>query len=135
MRVIAGALRGRPLKAPAGDATRPTGARVKEALFSILADVTQLRVLDPPRIRGALGIEALGTTWNIHTGRGTQDAKRGAGATFGEVELGLTSLLYLQARAGVLIARYTLPSERDGMTLERGLGAGGFAQLAVPLVP
>jgi hypothetical protein len=87
------------------------------------------------RLRGALGIEALGTTWNIHTGRGTQDAKRGAGATFGEIELGLTSLLYLQARAGVLIARYTLPSERDGMTLERGLGAGGFAQLAVVVVP
>ena len=39
-------LRGRALTAPAGDATRPTGARVKEALFSILGDVSGVRVLD-----------------------------------------------------------------------------------------
>jgi 16S rRNA (guanine966-N2)-methyltransferase len=59
VRVIAGALRGRALKAPPGDATRPTGARVKEALFSILGDVTQLAVLDLYAGSGALGIEAL----------------------------------------------------------------------------
>ena len=59
MRVIAGALRGRALKAPAGDATRPTGARVKEALFSILADVSGQQVLDLYAGSGALGIEAL----------------------------------------------------------------------------
>jgi 16S rRNA (guanine966-N2)-methyltransferase len=59
MRVVAGRLRGRNLKAPAGDATRPTGARVKEALFSILADVTGLTVLDLYAGSGALGIEAL----------------------------------------------------------------------------
>jgi 16S rRNA (guanine966-N2)-methyltransferase len=57
--VIAGALRGRALKAPAGDATRPTGARVKEALFSILADVSGQKVLDLYAGSGALGIEAL----------------------------------------------------------------------------
>ena len=59
MRVVAGRLRGRALKAPAGDATRPTGARVKEALFSILADVSDARVLDLFSGSGALGIEAL----------------------------------------------------------------------------
>jgi 16S rRNA (guanine966-N2)-methyltransferase len=59
MRVIAGRLGGRALKAPAGDATRPTGARVKEALFSILGDVTETRVLDLYAGSGALGIEAL----------------------------------------------------------------------------
>lgn len=59
MRVIAGALRGRALTAPAGDATRPTGARVREALFSILADVSQQQVLDLFAGSGALGIEAL----------------------------------------------------------------------------
>jgi 16S rRNA (guanine966-N2)-methyltransferase len=47
------------LKAPAGDATRPTGARVKEALFSILSDVHGARVLDLYAGSGALGIEAL----------------------------------------------------------------------------
>lgn len=59
MRVVAGSLRGRSLKAPPGDATRPTGARVKEALFSILGDVTELSVLDLYAGSGALGIEAL----------------------------------------------------------------------------
>lgn len=59
MRVVAGTLRGRPLKAPPGDATRPTGARVKEALFSILGDVSDQVVLDLYAGSGALGIEAL----------------------------------------------------------------------------
>jgi 16S rRNA (guanine966-N2)-methyltransferase len=59
VRVVAGRLRGRALSAPAGDATRPTGARVKEALFSILGDVSGLRVLDLYAGSGALGIEAL----------------------------------------------------------------------------
>ena len=57
--MIAGRLRGRALTAPAGDATRPTGARVKEALFSILGDVSGLKVLDLYAGSGALGIEAL----------------------------------------------------------------------------
>lgn len=58
LRVIAGELRGRRLKVPAG-ATRPTADRVREALFSILGDVTDLRVLDLFAGSGALGIEAL----------------------------------------------------------------------------
>lgn len=57
--MIAGRLRGRSLKAPPGDATRPTGARVKEALFSILGDVSGIQVLDLYAGSGALGIEAL----------------------------------------------------------------------------
>ena len=60
MRVIAGQWRGRPLKAPPGAATRPTGDRVREALFSILAArVPDARVLDLFAGSGALGIEAL----------------------------------------------------------------------------
>lgn len=59
MRVIAGRLRGRALKAPPGEQTRPTGAKVKEALFSILGDVSDLLVLDLYAGSGALGIEAL----------------------------------------------------------------------------
>jgi 16S rRNA (guanine966-N2)-methyltransferase len=59
VRVIAGALRGRTLKAPPGDATRPTGARVREALFSILGDVSEQKVLDLYAGSGALGIEAM----------------------------------------------------------------------------
>ena len=60
MRVIAGAYRGRVLKAPPGAATRPTSDRVREALFSILgARVAGARVLDLFAGSGALGIEAL----------------------------------------------------------------------------
>jgi 16S rRNA (guanine966-N2)-methyltransferase len=59
VRVVAGRHRGRHLKAPPGDATRPTGARVKEALFSILGHVEGERVLDAYAGSGALGIEAL----------------------------------------------------------------------------
>jgi 16S rRNA (guanine(966)-N(2))-methyltransferase RsmD len=59
VRVVAGAYKGRTLKAPPGRATRPTADRVREALFSILGDVSGLRVLDLFAGSGALGIEAL----------------------------------------------------------------------------
>jgi len=44
---------------PAGAVTRPTADRVREAIFSILGDVSGLRVLDLFAGSGALGIEAL----------------------------------------------------------------------------
>lgn len=63
MRVIAGSLRGRPLQAPAGLDTRPTGDRVREALFSMLASrlgsFEGLRVADLYAGSGALGLEAV----------------------------------------------------------------------------
>lgn len=45
--------------APRGMLTRPTPDRVREALFSILGDITGARVLDLYAGTGALGIEAL----------------------------------------------------------------------------
>ncbi|HYZ80132.1 MAG TPA: 16S rRNA (guanine(966)-N(2))-methyltransferase RsmD [Solirubrobacteraceae bacterium] len=59
MRVIAGTHGGRELIAPKGRATRPTSDRVREALFSILGDLHDVRVLDLFAGSGALGIEAL----------------------------------------------------------------------------
>lgn len=59
MRIVAGEFRGRQLSAPGGDATRPTAARAREALFAILADVSAERVLDLYAGSGALGLEAL----------------------------------------------------------------------------
>jgi 16S rRNA (guanine966-N2)-methyltransferase len=58
-RVIAGAYRGRQLKVPRGLVTRPTGARVREALFNVLGDLTNARVLDLYAGSGALAFEAL----------------------------------------------------------------------------
>lgn len=59
MRVIAGHLRGRVLKAPAGMATRPTGDRAREGIFSVIGATSELKVLDLYAGTGALGIEAL----------------------------------------------------------------------------
>lgn len=60
MRVIAGTLRGRTLKAPTWDGLRPTSDRLRETLFNVLAPrVAGARVLDVYAGTGALGIEAL----------------------------------------------------------------------------
>ena len=59
MRVIAGTYGGRTLHAPPGRGTRPTSDRVREALFSILGEITGARVLDLYAGTGALAIEAL----------------------------------------------------------------------------
>ena len=59
MRVIAGILGGRRLKAPRGRDTRPTSDRVRESLFMALEPLAGLRVVDLFAGSGALGIEAL----------------------------------------------------------------------------
>jgi 16S rRNA (guanine966-N2)-methyltransferase len=59
VRVVAGDFKGRRLYAPRGARTRPTADRVREALFSMLGDVSGARVLDLYAGSGALGIEAL----------------------------------------------------------------------------
>jgi 16S rRNA (guanine966-N2)-methyltransferase len=59
VRVIAGEFKGRRLHTARGTRTRPTADRVREALFSMLGDVSGARVLDLYAGSGALGIEAL----------------------------------------------------------------------------
>ncbi|MHC1741918.1 MAG: 16S rRNA (guanine(966)-N(2))-methyltransferase RsmD [Syntrophobacteraceae bacterium] len=60
MRIVAGSLRGRRLETPKGGGIRPTADRVREALFSIIADrLDQATVLDLFAGTGALGLEAL----------------------------------------------------------------------------
>jgi 16S rRNA (guanine966-N2)-methyltransferase len=59
MRVVAGEFKGRRLHSARGTRTRPTADRVREALFSMLGDVSRARVLDLYAGSGALGIEAL----------------------------------------------------------------------------
>lgn len=59
MRIVAGEFRGRTLCTPRGAATRPTAARAREALFSILRDLSAEKVLDLYAGSGALGLEAL----------------------------------------------------------------------------
>src|SRR5580658_2652265 len=67
MRIIAGAWKGRTLKAPPGNATRPTADRVRQALFDMLMHapwggrgmLDGALVLDGFAGTGALGLEAL----------------------------------------------------------------------------
>jgi 16S rRNA (guanine966-N2)-methyltransferase len=61
VRVIAGSVGGRELRAPPGRATRPTSDRLRESLFAMLdaADVEMTETLDLYAGSGALGIEAL----------------------------------------------------------------------------
>ena len=59
-RIIAGAGRGRRLKSAHGEATRPTGARVRQSLFDILAPaIPGCRFLDAFAGNGGVGLEAL----------------------------------------------------------------------------
>jgi 16S rRNA (guanine966-N2)-methyltransferase len=59
-RIIGGGGKGRRLKTPAGQNTRPTGARVRQTLFDILAPrVAGCRFLDAFAGSGAVGLEAL----------------------------------------------------------------------------
>lgn len=58
-RIIAGRGKGRRLKTPGGLATRPTGGRVKQTLFDILAPVLPgCRFLDAFAGAGGIGLEA-----------------------------------------------------------------------------
>lgn len=63
MRIIAGEWRGRPLRAPEGENTRPTADRTRETLFSMLhsrlGGFEDLKVADLFAGSGALGLEAL----------------------------------------------------------------------------
>ena len=59
-RIIAGRARGRRLTVPRGLETRPTGGRVKQTLFDILApEVPGCRFLDAFAGAGGIGLEAL----------------------------------------------------------------------------
>jgi 16S rRNA (guanine966-N2)-methyltransferase len=100
---MAGRARGRPLAAPRGDATRPTGDRVREAAFNLIGPVDGAAVLDLYAGSGALGLEAL---------------SRGAGqATFVDTAVGAVALnvgdLDVGARAQIVRGDAIRFLERD----------------------
>jgi 16S rRNA (guanine966-N2)-methyltransferase len=59
VRIVAGSRKGHRIEAPKGDVTRPTGDRVREAVFSIVGPVDGAAVLDLFAGSGAMGLEAL----------------------------------------------------------------------------
>lgn len=89
------------------------------------------------RLRGALGMEASGDTWTVHLARahGEQLADREGGAAFAELSLAATDLIHIEARAGLSVDRYSLPTPMDGMVEEQPLRASSFAQLLLVVAP
>jgi 16S rRNA (guanine966-N2)-methyltransferase len=72
MRIIAGSRKGARIFAPKGHEVRPTGDRVREAVFNLVGPVGELDVLDLFAGSGAMGLEAL--------------SRGAAGVTFVEVD-------------------------------------------------
>ena len=88
LRIVAGTLRGRRIRVPDDAAFRPTGDRVREALFNILGQqLDGWRVIDAYAGSGALGFEALSRGaafvhfWESDPGR--VEAIRGLAERFG----------------------------------------------------
>lgn len=59
MRIVAGSRKGARIFAPKGLDTRPTGDRVREAVFNLVGPVDGATVLDLYAGSGAMGLEAL----------------------------------------------------------------------------
>jgi 16S rRNA (guanine966-N2)-methyltransferase len=108
LKLTGGTLRSRSVKTPSGRAVRPTPARVKEALFSILADrIAGANVLDLFAGSGALGFEAL--------------SRGAAHATFVEAHRPTAAALRVAARELGVADRATvvgMPAERAASALD-----------------
>jgi 16S rRNA (guanine966-N2)-methyltransferase len=110
MRIIAGTHRGRRIAAPKGANTRPTGDRVREALFNLVGPVDGASVLDLYAGSGALGLEAL---------------SRGAGrCVFAETDAAAcrairANLESLGLTGGLVVQRDALAVLRDEASAER----------------
>ncbi len=84
MRIVSGEFRGKALVAPAGEATRPTSDRARQAIFNILEHagwsngVRDARVIDLFAGSGALGFEALSRGASFCLFVETDTAARGA---------------------------------------------------------
>jgi len=84
MRIVSGEFRGKALVTPAGDRTRPTSDRARQAVFNILEHaawspgVRDQRVIDLFAGSGALGFEALSRGASFCLFVETDEAARGA---------------------------------------------------------
>jgi 16S rRNA (guanine966-N2)-methyltransferase len=121
MRIIAGLAKGRRLAGPPNEGTRPLTDRVREALFSSLADeVVDAVVLDLYAGVGSIGLEALSRgaadVLFVERDRATVRVLRrniAAVGLGGEVRIGDVTRLVASVRSGVTLAfvdpPYALP--------------------------
>lgn len=113
LRLTGGTLRSRSVKTPPGRAVRPTPARVKEALFSILADrLPDAVVLDLFAGTGALGFEALSRgaahATFVEQHRPTAEALRGSARALGVADRTTVLAMTAERAARVVDGRYDL---------------------------
>ena len=113
LRLTGGTLRSRSVRTPSGRAVRPTPARVKEALFSILSErVVNANVLDAFAGTGALGFEALSRgaahATFVESHRPTADALRAAARDLGLADRTTVVALPVERAACVVDGRFDL---------------------------
>jgi 16S rRNA (guanine966-N2)-methyltransferase len=150
LRIVSGEFRGKALATPAGDTTRPTSDRARQAIFNILEHapwsegVRDRRVIDLFAGSGALGFEALSRGASFCLFVETDEAARGAirenvdalsgggGSLFGRTRVHRRSAVDLGVRPGADGPAFDLafldPPYAKGLgeqALER-LAAGGW---------
>jgi 16S rRNA (guanine966-N2)-methyltransferase len=140
MRLTGGSDRGRRLKAPRGLGTRPTAAKIREAIFNILGPPPDGAVLDLFAGTGALGLEALsrGATSVVFVDTGAEARglirdhieafgaggvakllRRDATALGPAGTMGPMDLVFLDPPYGKGLAELALASLRDGNWLAK----------------
>lgn len=142
MRIVSGDFRGKALVAPAGDATRPTSDRARQAIFNILehapwsAGVRDQRVIDLFAGSGALGFEALSRGASFCLFVETDEAARGAirdnvealGGLFGKTRVHRRSAIDLGVKPGADGPAFDLAFLDPPYA--KGLGEQALARLA-----
>jgi 16S rRNA (guanine966-N2)-methyltransferase len=137
--LIAGSAGGRRLTVPAGTATRPTSARVREALFSRLAHWDALAgaaVLDLYAGSGALGLEAAsrgaGSVELVERDRGVARVAAGNAQRLGLTAARVRPESASRYLAGAPTAPFDLVLADPPYTLGQGELADVLALLAAP---
>ena len=123
MRIIAGSRKGARIFAPKGLDTRPTGDRVREAVFNLVGPVDEAEVLDLYAGSGAMGLEALSR-------RRPGDLRRVRPQA---AETILRNLDKLRLEGAVVLARTpgaSWPPTRRGQALRSRAGRPPYAVLA-----
>lgn len=141
MRIVSGQFRGRALAAPAGQGTRPTSDRARQAVFNVLEHAAWSRPLAGQRVidlfagSGALGLEAISRGAAFCLFVETDEAARGAIRAnvealglFGRTRVHRRSAVDLGVRPGPIAEAFDLalldPPYRQG------LGEQALAKLA-----
>ena len=136
MRIVAGSARGRRIRSPRGEGTRPTSDRVREAVFNALTSRTTIagaRTADLFAGSGALGIESLSRgaahCWFVEDDR----------AALAAVEENLADLGF-DGQATVVRGRVEavtgqLPDDLDLVLADPPYAYDGWADLLASLAP